>query len=129
MGGGASRQATGKALYDAARDGKTEDVRRLLAQKAPLEYKGVRHRPYRKSTTHRPAHAGALCGKRRCGEGLRGGGARARAARSLSRYRRLSLARGPSRSLSRHAPLSLAQMRARACCGRFTAGRLSSLRR
>ena len=37
---------------------------------------------------------------------MRGGGARARAARSLSRYRRLSLARGPSRSLSRPAPLS-----------------------
>ena len=116
---------SGKELYIAARDGNTEDVRRLLAQKAPLEYKNVRHRPYRKSTTHRPAHAGALCGKRRCGEGLRGGGARTRAARSLSRYRRLSLARRPSRSLSRHAPLSLAQMRARACCGRYSATRLS----
>ena len=95
-----------RKLYDASRGGNTEDVRRLLAQKAPLEYGKVRHRPYRKSTTRRPAHAGALCGKRRRGEGLRGGGARARAARSLSRYRRLSLARRPSRSLSRHAPLS-----------------------
>ena len=38
----------GVELYNAARDGKTEEVRRLLAQKAPLEYKGgVRHRPYR----------------------------------------------------------------------------------
>ena len=90
---------SGEELYYAANHGNTEDVRRLLAQKAPLEYGKVRHRPYRKSTTHRPAHAGALCGKRRCGEGLRGGGARTRAARSLSRYRRLSLARGPSRSL------------------------------
>ena len=99
-------RASGEELYNAAEAGKTEKVRRLLAKKAPLEYSHVRHRPYRKSTTRRPAHAGALCGKRRCGEGLRGGGARTRAARSLSRYRRLSLARGPSRSLSRHAPLS-----------------------
>ena len=98
---------SGKELFNAAANGKTEEVRRLLAQKAPLEYKNVRHRHYRKSTTHRPAHALSLsCGKRRCGEGLRGGGARARAARSLSRYRRLSLARRPSRSLSRRAPLS-----------------------
>ena len=103
---------SGSELFYAARDGKTEEVRRLLAQKAPLEYKNVRHRPYRKSTTHRPAHALSLCGKRRRGEGLRGGGARARAARSLSRYRRLSLARGPSRSLSRHAPLSLSRTNA-----------------
>ena len=46
----------GRALYDAAvhrglRDGKTEDVRRLLAQKAPLEWKNVRHRP---PQTHNP---------------------------------------------------------------------------
>ena len=68
----------GSELYSAARDGKTEEVRRLLAKKAPLEWNHVRHRPYRKSTTRRPAHAGALCGKRRCGEGLRGGAARAR---------------------------------------------------
>ena len=106
-------------LYIAARDGQTEDVRRLLAQKAPIEWNHVRHRPYRKSTTHHPAHALSLsCGKRRCGEGLRGGGARTRAARSLSRYRRLSLARRPSRSLSRHAPLS----RTNACNALAAAG-------
>ena len=52
---------SGEELYYAANHGNTEDVRRLLAQKAPLEYGKVRHRPYRKSTTHRPAHAGALC--------------------------------------------------------------------
>ena len=52
---------SGKELYIAARDGKTEEVRRLLAKKAPLEWKGVRHRPYRKSTTRRPAHALSLC--------------------------------------------------------------------
>ena len=45
--------------YKLARAGKTKEVRRLLAQKAPLEYK-VRHRPYRKSTTRRPAHALSL---------------------------------------------------------------------
>ena len=98
---------SGEELYYAAFSGNTEDVRRLLAQKAPLEYKDghhVRHRPYRKSTTHRPAHAGALCGKRRRGEGLRGGAGRPL---PLPLPPPLSLARGPSRSLSRPAPLSL----------------------
>ena len=44
----------GEELYNAARDGdprwgKTEDVRRLLAEKAPLEGKyGVRHHPPQK---------------------------------------------------------------------------------
>ena len=41
----------GEKLYWAARDGKTEDVRRLLAEKAPLEYKDVRHHP---PQTHNP---------------------------------------------------------------------------
>ena len=50
----------GYKLYRAAQNGKTEDVRRLLAKKAPLEWNHVRHRPYRKSTTHRPAHALSL---------------------------------------------------------------------
>ena len=39
---------SGNALYNAASAGKTEDVRRLLAEKAPLEYKDVRHRPPQK---------------------------------------------------------------------------------
>ena len=50
---------SGMELYNAARDGKTEDVRRLLAQKAPLEWKAVRHRPPQR-TTRRPAHALSL---------------------------------------------------------------------
>ena len=42
-------QHMGKALFDAASAGKTEDVRRLLAEKAPLEYKDeVRHHPPQK---------------------------------------------------------------------------------
>ena len=39
-------------LYIAARDGQTEDVRRLLKANAPLEHK-VRHRPRRSSEPHR----------------------------------------------------------------------------
>ena len=40
---------SGKELFNAAANGRTEDVRRLLAQKAPLEGKyGVRHRPPQK---------------------------------------------------------------------------------
>ena len=39
----------GQKLWLAAANGETEDVRRLLAEKAPLEYDGVRHRPYRKA--------------------------------------------------------------------------------
>ncbi len=35
----------GHKLYDAAADGKTEDVRLLLAEKEPLEYKNVRRPP------------------------------------------------------------------------------------
>ena len=47
---------SGEELFNAAAHGKTEDVRRLLAEKAPIEYKNVRHCP-QKSTTRRPAHA------------------------------------------------------------------------
>ena len=39
---------SGSELFYAARDGKTEEVRRLLAQKAPLEWKTVRHHPPQK---------------------------------------------------------------------------------
>ena len=46
-------------LYDAAVLGNTEDVRRLLAQKAPVEYKDVRHHPPQ-STTHPPPGTRAL---------------------------------------------------------------------
>ena len=107
---------SGRGAVQRARDGKTEDVRRLLAQKAPLEW-SMCATALPQSTTRRPAHALSLCGKRRCGEGLRGGGARARAARS-SPATAASLSRAVPLARSRHAPLSLAQMRARACCGR-----------
>ena len=50
---------SGSDLYIAAVDGKTEDVRRLLAEKVPLEWKEVRHRPPQR-TTRRPAHALSL---------------------------------------------------------------------
>ena len=43
----------GHKLYDAAADGNTEDVRRLLAEKEPLEYKNVRHCPPRSYTLSR----------------------------------------------------------------------------
>ena len=49
----------GHKLYDAAADGKTEDVRRLLAEKVPIEYKNVRHCPPRKAILSR-AHTRAL---------------------------------------------------------------------
>ena len=59
---------SGEKLFDAARDGKTEEVRRLLAEKAPLEWKNpVRHHPLQR-TTRRPAHALSVCGKRRRAE-------------------------------------------------------------
>ena len=98
---------SGKALYNAASAGKTADVRRLLKKKAPLEYKSeVRHRPYRKSTTRRPAYALSLWQKaaRRGLERRR----RTRAGRPLplplppplSRARSLSLALTPCASLS-----------------------------
>ncbi len=37
-----------RELFDAARVGKTEDVRRLLAEKVPPEWKNVPHRPPQK---------------------------------------------------------------------------------